>query len=235
MALTILDGSTFCISADEGAILEGAHGFYADDTRFLSRLLPTINGVRPLPLSTGKVEYFAAAFFLRNPPAGGLLPDEILLRCERFVTDDLQEHMVVTNLAGDAVTVELAVELEADFADILSIKQHDFALGDPARAVALPPAVALTAGATPMIAHLRDPAGKLATDVRSSRAAARLRLGAVLHGRPRSARRVGRAAVVPAADGSRAPRPHVREHATSGSSATASAARSRPGTCTCRS
>ena len=171
MTLTILDGSTFCICADEGAILDGAHGFYADDTRFLSRLLPTINGVRPLPLSTGKVEYFAAAFFLRNPPAGVLLPDEILLRCERFVTDDLQEHMVVTNLAGDAVTVELAVELEADFADILSIKQHDFALGDPARAVALPPAVALTAGATPMIAHLRDPAGKFATDVRSSRAA----------------------------------------------------------------
>ena len=138
MALTILDGSTFCISADEGAILEGAHGFYADDTRFLSRLVLTINGVRPLPLSAGKVEYFAAAFFLRNPPAGGLLPDEILIRRERFVTDDLQEHMVVTNLAGDAVTLELAVELEADFADILSIKQHDFALGDPARAVALP-------------------------------------------------------------------------------------------------
>jgi glycogen debranching enzyme len=171
MALTILDGSTFCISADEGAILEGAHGFYADDTRFLSRLVPMINGVRPLPLSTGKVEYFAAAFFLRNPPAGDLLPDEILIRCERFVTDDLQEHMVVTNLAGHAVTVEFGVELEADFADILSIKQHDFALGDPARAVALPPVVALTAGATPMIAHLRDPGGLLVTDVRSSRAA----------------------------------------------------------------
>ena len=171
MTVTILDGSTFCISADDGAILEGSHGFYADDTRFLSRFAVTINGERPLPLSTGKVEYFAAAFFLRNPPAGDLLPDEILIRCERFVTDDLQEHMVVTNLAGAAVTLELEVELESDFADILSIKQHDFALGDPARAGTLPPAVALTAGATAMIAHLRDPAGTLVTDVRSSRAA----------------------------------------------------------------
>ena len=34
MTLTILDGSTFCICADDGAITEGAHGFYADDTRF---------------------------------------------------------------------------------------------------------------------------------------------------------------------------------------------------------
>ena len=63
--------------------------------------------------------------------AGGLGADELLIRRERFVTDDLQEHVVVTNLAGDAVTVELAVELASDFADILSIKHHDFALGDP--------------------------------------------------------------------------------------------------------
>ena len=145
MTLTILDGSTFCICADDGAIHEGAHGFYADDTRFLSRLALRINGERPMPLSAGKVEYFAAAFFLRNPLAGGLGADELLIRSERFVTDDLQEHIVVTNLAGDAVTVELAVELASDFADILSIKHHDFALGDPELAVALPPPVELVA------------------------------------------------------------------------------------------
>jgi glycogen debranching enzyme len=171
MTLTILDGSTFCICADDGAIHEGADGFYADDTRFLSRLALRINGERPMPLSAGKVEYFAAAFFLRNPPVGGLGADELLIRSERFVTDDLQEHIVVTNLAGDAVSVELAVELASDFADILSIKHHDFALGDPELAVALPPPVALVAGPTPQIAHLLDPAGVLATDVRSSRAA----------------------------------------------------------------
>jgi glycogen debranching enzyme len=171
MTLTILDGSTFCICADDGAIHEGSHGFYADDTRFLSRLALTINGERPMPLSAGKVEYFAAAFFLRNPPVGGLRADELLIRSERFVTDDLQEHIVVTNLTGDPVTVELTVELASDFADILSIKQHDFALGDPSRASALPPPVALVPGATARAAHLHDPAGKLTTDVRSSRAA----------------------------------------------------------------
>ena len=171
MTLTILDGSTFCICADDGAISEGAHGFYADDTRFLSRLAVRINGERPMPLSAGKVEYFAAAFFLRNPLAGGLQADELLIRNERFVTDDLQEHLVVTNLAGDAITVELAVELASDFADILSIKHHDFALGDPELAAALPAPVELVA-LTPQAAQLLDPAGKLSTDVRSSRPAA---------------------------------------------------------------
>ena len=161
MTLTILDGSTFCICADDGAITEGAHGFYADDTRFLSRVSLRINGESPMALSAGKVEYFAAAFFLRNPRAGGLGADDLLIRRERFVTDDLQEHVVVTNLTGDALAVELAVELASDFADILSIKHHDFALGDPGLAEALPPPVALTAGATPQIAHLLDPAGGL--------------------------------------------------------------------------
>jgi glycogen debranching enzyme len=170
MTLTILDGATFCICADDGEINEGAHGFYADDTRFLSRLALRINGERPMPLSAGKVEYFAAAFFLRNPLAGGLGADELLIRSERFVTDDLQERIVVTNLAGDAVTIELTVELASDFADILSIKHHDFALGDPELAVALPPPVELIV-VTAQAAQLVDPAGVLSTDVRSSRPA----------------------------------------------------------------
>src|SRR6185295_6786474 len=171
MTLTILDGSTFCICADDGAITEGAHGFYADDTRFLSRLSLRINGEPPMPLSAGKVEYFAASFFLRNPRAGGLGADDLLIRRERFVTDDLQEHVVVTNLTGEALTVELTVELASDFADILSIKHHDFALGDPGLAEALPAPVALSAGATPQMACLLDPGGVLSTEVRSSRAA----------------------------------------------------------------
>jgi glycogen debranching enzyme len=170
MTLTILDGSTFCICADDGEINEGAHGFYADDTRFLSRLALRINGERPMPLSAGKVEYFAAAFFLRNPLAGGLGADELLIRSERFVTDDLQERIVVTNLAGNAVTIELTVELASDFADILSIKHHDFALGDPELAVALPHPVELIV-VTAQAAQLVDPAGVLSTDVRSSRPA----------------------------------------------------------------
>jgi glycogen debranching enzyme len=171
MTLTILDGSTFCICADDGAITEGAHGFYADDTRFVSRLALRVNGEPPMPLSAGKVEYFAAAFFLRNPLAGGLRADELLIRRERFVTDDLQEHVVVTNLAGDAITLELAFELASDFADILSIKHHDFALGDPDLAGALPPPVELIAGETPQSAHLHDPGGRLSTEVHSSRPA----------------------------------------------------------------
>ena len=77
VALTILEGSTFCICDERGDIDGETQGLFADDTRFLSRLRLTVNGATPLLLSSGKVEYFSAAFFLRNPLAGGLPQDAL--------------------------------------------------------------------------------------------------------------------------------------------------------------
>ena len=79
MSVTILEGSTFCLSDEIGDLDGQTCGFFAEDTRFLSRFTLTINGVRPLLLSSGKVEYFSAAFYMRNPLAGGLGQDVLLI------------------------------------------------------------------------------------------------------------------------------------------------------------
>src|SRR5690242_4034055 len=136
--LTILEGSTFCICDDVGDIDRRTHGFYTEDTRFLSVLRLKVNGVRPLLPSSGKVEYFSAAFFLRNPLAGGLEQDVVSIMRERFVGEGMQDVIVVQNQSMERQTLELALEIEGDFADILSVKEHDFALGDPRRAAPLP-------------------------------------------------------------------------------------------------
>src|SRR5919202_1140540 len=141
MALTILEGSTFCICDDVGDIDRRTHGFYSDDTRFLSELRLTVNGKRPLILSSGKVEYFSAAFFLRNPLAGGLEQDVISITRERFVGEGMQDQLVLQNQSMERQAFDVALELGADFADILSVKNHDFALGDPKHAEPLPPVV----------------------------------------------------------------------------------------------
>ncbi len=138
MALTILEGSTFCISDDCGDIADPVMGLFANDTRFLSRWILTINGARPLPLSSDRVEYFSAAFFLRNPVVAGLGPDEISIGRDRFVGDGMQESIVVHNHAPRRVEFELALEVGSDFADIFAVKAHDFALGDPEHAPSLP-------------------------------------------------------------------------------------------------
>ena len=141
MALTILEGSTFCVSDELGDISEPTMGLFADDTRFLSRWVLTINGARPLQLSSRKVEYYSAAFFLRNPVVGDLAHDEISIARERFIGDSMQEQLVVSNHAQRRLAFDLSLEIGNDFADIFAVKAYDFALGDPDRAGPLPPPV----------------------------------------------------------------------------------------------
>jgi glycogen debranching enzyme len=139
LALTILEGSTFCICDERGDMDGETQGLFAEDTRFLSRLRLTVNGAKPLLLSSGVVEYFSAAFYLRNPPAGGLPHDTVSIIRHRFVGEGMQDSIVVQNQGMEALSFELALEIGTDFADILTVKEHDFALGDPARARELPP------------------------------------------------------------------------------------------------
>ena len=138
MALTILEGSTFCVSDERGDISDPVMGLFADDTRFLSRWILTINGERPLQLSSDKVEYYSAAFYLRNPVAGGLEQDVLSIGRDRFIGDGMQEHIVVVNHAPHPVEFELALEVGTDFADIFAVKEHDFQLGNPDTAPPLP-------------------------------------------------------------------------------------------------
>ena len=137
--LTILEGSTFCLSDDLGDVSGETSGFFAWDTRFLSRLVLRVDGARPLPLSAGRLQHFAAAFYLRNPRVNGLPGDSLSIARRRFVGTGLQERIVVRNESMETLAFELSVELAADFADIISVKLHDFALGDPEHAPPLPP------------------------------------------------------------------------------------------------
>ena len=139
--LRILEGSTFCICDECGDVgAQETSGFFAWDTRFLSHLRLTVNGVRPLLLSSDKVDYFSAAFFLRNPLAGGLPQDSLSIVRERFVSEDgMQDRLVLQNESMERLAFDLALELECDFADIFLVKARDFALGDPLHAVPLPP------------------------------------------------------------------------------------------------
>ena len=75
--VAILEGSTFVVSDRRGDIEASptdTMGLFADDTRFLSRWVFTINGVRPSVLSTDDVQYFEAKFFLA-PTSGTIYVD----------------------------------------------------------------------------------------------------------------------------------------------------------------
>ena len=136
--LTILEGSTFCLSDDLGDVDGETSGFFAWDTRFLSRLVLRIDGARPLLLSSGRLQHFAAAFYLRNPRVNSLPGDSLSIARQRFIGTGLQERIALRNESMERLVFELSLELGTDFADIISVKLHDFALGDPEHAPALP-------------------------------------------------------------------------------------------------
>ena len=138
MALTILDGSTFCVCDDRGDIAAPTAGLFAEDTRFLSRCVLTINGKPPMFLSTSRCEAYSARFFLRNPLAGGLGRDELTIARTRHVTEGMEEQVVVRSHTNRSLAFSVEIELATDFADIFAVKAHDFALGDPLHAQALP-------------------------------------------------------------------------------------------------
>ncbi|HEY4237057.1 MAG TPA: glycogen debranching N-terminal domain-containing protein [Gaiellaceae bacterium] len=140
MSLTVLDGSTFCVCDERGDVdgLATASGFFASDTRFLSRSLLTLGGARLDPLSHDHSAPHLASFVLRNPLAGGLQPNELVIERERFVGDCMEERVVVQNHSHRRIDVELGLELAADFADIFVVKDLEPGFGRPVD-VTLPP------------------------------------------------------------------------------------------------
>ncbi|HEU5216464.1 MAG TPA: glycogen debranching N-terminal domain-containing protein [Gaiellaceae bacterium] len=131
MPLTVLDGSTFCVCDERGDVdgLATASGFFAADTRFLSRSLLTLGGARLDPLSHDHHLPHLASFVLRNPLAGGLKPNELVVKRERFVGDCMEERIVVENHSHRRVDAELGLELAADFADIFVVKDLEPGFG----------------------------------------------------------------------------------------------------------
>jgi glycogen debranching enzyme len=140
LSLTVLEGSTFCV-CDEAGDVDGkasASGFFVADTRFLSRCVLTMEGASPTLLSSYQPAPHVARFVFRNPNAGGLRPDELSIERERFVGDLMHERLHVENHSRRRIESELALELEADFADIFTVKDLDPGFGNPA-SVTLPP------------------------------------------------------------------------------------------------
>lgn len=122
--LSVLDGSTFVVGdrlgdvrADEGR----EHGFFSEDTRFVSRWVLRV-GEAPLELlSLDQGAHFVAQFFL-TPSVGpdDEAPCSIVRR--RLVDHVWMEEVVVTNHLHETTHLRVALEVDADFADLFEIK-----------------------------------------------------------------------------------------------------------------
>jgi glycogen debranching enzyme len=125
---SVFDGNIFVTSDARGDLIaapDRLHGFFSDDTRFVSRWRLTVNATRLNSLSVANVDYFAAQFFL-IPPTGSIHENPRLsVVRRRLVAEQWIEELVLMNHADDAFDVDLHIEVDTDFADIFEIKDSE--------------------------------------------------------------------------------------------------------------
>jgi glycogen debranching enzyme len=126
------DGETFAVFDRYGDIAPvgfGDLGLYHEGTRFLSRLHLTVDGERPLILSsTVKEDNSGLAVNLTNPDLcvdgdEGIRRGTLHIARELFVWRSVcYERLRVTNYGRERVTATINLQLEADFADLFELR-----------------------------------------------------------------------------------------------------------------
>ena len=132
--VTLVEGSTFCISQSSGDILPGEpQGLFVQDTRVLSGWSLTVDGRPAEPLTVQRADPYAAAFLGRLPPPPGAPADAAMLIVRRrYIGDGMREDIAIHNTARLPAVVVVTLTADADFADLFEVKAG---LAQPAAAV----------------------------------------------------------------------------------------------------
>lgn len=130
--LYVSQGRTVMATERDGFIRGGAdHGLFVHETRLLSRHRYLINGASPLPVTLSNVEpHTWLGYYIALPPgvererdtgSGQMetVSEQTLeLRLSRYVGDGLHEDVDLTNFTQKKTAFTLALDVDADFADV---------------------------------------------------------------------------------------------------------------------
>ena len=123
--VSILYGNFFLISDDQGDVEPSPtspFGLFFFDTRFLSVWRLTVNGERLQQLSLDDLHYFESKFFLTPGEPTHYVDSEVSVFRHRWLADAFQERVSVVNHADKPLDLTVRLEIGADFAEVLEIK-----------------------------------------------------------------------------------------------------------------
>ena len=130
--MSLVEGSSFCISAASGDIVAGSpHGLFFRDSRLLSRFELMLNGHRPETLSSALPEPFAGAVVMRDRPSPGRADSTLMVFRRRWIGRGMREDLELRNVGREPAYVRLELAVEADFADLFEVKEQRVAGGAP--------------------------------------------------------------------------------------------------------
>jgi glycogen debranching enzyme len=123
--VSILDGSTFVVSDRRGdldATPTENHGLFLEDTRFLSRWILTVGGIRPKTLSVDEQTYFKVQFFEAVTTGTVYVDSHLSVIRRRSVSGGFEETIEIENHGKEPVELDVKLEVGADFADLFEVK-----------------------------------------------------------------------------------------------------------------
>jgi glycogen debranching enzyme len=123
-SVTIVEGSSFCISSETGDISSdgGTNGAFFQDTRIISRWVLRINGSLREPLVAQKPQPFGATFVGRAKWPDGRFDSPLVVRQIRHIGPGLQDDITLENFSGEPVDCDIELLVDADQADLFDVK-----------------------------------------------------------------------------------------------------------------
>jgi glycogen debranching enzyme len=131
--VSILDGSTFVVSDRRGdldASPTDTHGLFLEDTRFLSKWLLTVGGIRPKTLSVDEQAYFKVQFFEAVTTGTVYVDSHLSVIRRRCVSNGFEETIEIENHGKDPIDLEVKLEAGSDFADLFEVKDKLAKVGE---------------------------------------------------------------------------------------------------------
>lgn len=122
-AITVLDGSSFCLTAATGDMLAGSpHGAFFHDTRYINEWNLRVDDAPLEALAATVQEPFRALFIGRINGHGSSVDTPVLIERERVIGAGLTETITIENHLAVPNTFTLALTVSADFADLFEVK-----------------------------------------------------------------------------------------------------------------
>lgn len=122
--VTLVEGSSFCISSRSGDILPDGetNGAFFQDTRILSRWELHINGSPREPLAAQRPDAFEATFVGRAQWPDGRFDSPLVVRQQRHVGPGLRDDITLENFSAEPVDCSIELLVDADQADLFDVK-----------------------------------------------------------------------------------------------------------------
>lgn len=122
--INVLDGSTFVVGDRDGNVVPGGgreHGFFTDDTRFVSRWVLRVDDAPLALLGVDQATHFSARFFLTPLLAPtDAAPYSVFRR--RLLGEVWREQVTVVSHQTTPQHVQVACDVDTDFADLFEVK-----------------------------------------------------------------------------------------------------------------